>query len=110
MNQIAVSPAPPPRKEEQADYQVVGLRIVGGDDDAAAHRVDRQQQRLAFRRRCENIAVSLAGSSPEERAAAYASRTYTSHELSTAAALRPDLMPVVNGEWEWIALTLADLD
>lgn len=108
MNQIAVSPAPLQRKEEQVDDQVVGLRIVGDDD--ASYRVDRQQQRLAFRRRCENIAVSLAGSSPDERAAAYASRTYTSHELSTAAALRPDLMPVVNGEWEWIALTLADLE
>lgn len=108
MSQIAVSPAPLPRKGEQADNQVVGLRIVGDDD--ASYSVDRQQQRLAYRRRCENIAVSLSRSSPEERAAAYASRTYTSRELSTAAALRPDLMPVVNGEWEWIALTLADLD
>ncbi|MBS1891895.1 MAG: hypothetical protein JST59_11420 [Actinobacteria bacterium] len=107
MNQIAVSSEPLPQKEEQADHHVVGLRVVGDDD--AAYRVDRQQQRLAFWRRCENIAVALASSSLEERAAAYRSRTYTKQELSTAAALRPDLMPVVNGEWEWIALSLADL-
>lgn len=62
----------------------------------------------AFQQRCEDIAWELAMSSPTQRAAAYASRTYSSRELSTAAALRPEVMPVLNGEWEWIALTLVD--
>lgn len=30
--------------------------------------------------------------------------------LSRAAAVCPDLMPEANGEFEWIALTMADLD
>lgn len=61
-------------------------------------------------RHYEEIAYALASSSAEERASAYAHHIYTRRELSMAAALRPDLMPLVNGEFEWIALTLADLD
>jgi len=72
--------------------------------------VDRRQQRLAFAHRCEDIAFKLATSSTPERLAAYRSGEYSSRELSTATALRPDLMPVLNGEWEWIAVRLADLD
>jgi hypothetical protein len=72
--------------------------------------IDRRQQRLAFTQRCEDIAYRLARSSTRERLAAYRSGEYSSRELSTATALRPDLMPVLNGEWEWIAATLADLE
>ena len=107
-HQLAVTPQPSPQENERPDDRSAALRVVVGD--GTDYRTDRQQQRLAFRARCENIAVALANSSAEERAAAYASRVYSSHELSTAAALRPDLMPMANGEWEWIALTLADLD
>jgi hypothetical protein len=31
-------------------------------------------------------------------------------ETPLPAALRPELAPKLNGEWEWIAVTLADLD
>jgi hypothetical protein len=31
-------------------------------------------------------------------------------ELNGADRLRPDLMPIVNDEFDWIALTMADLD
>jgi hypothetical protein len=76
----------------------------------SVEQVDRRQQRLAFTQRCEDIAIRLARSSMRERLAAYRSGEYSGRELSTATALRPDLMPVLNGEWEWIAVTAADLD
>ena len=71
---------------------------------------DLRELHLAFTRRCENIASLLAASDHDERLAIYSSGYVSPHELSIAAALRPDLMPVLNGEWEWIALTMADLD
>jgi hypothetical protein len=61
-------------------------------------------------RRCEDIAFELATSTFRERLGAYGTGRYRWQELSTAAALRPDLMPKLNGEWEWIAVSLADLD
>ena len=53
----------------------------------------------------EEVAIVLAQMNPEERVRAYASGVFTLRELSAAAAVRPDLMPIVNGEYEWIALT-----
>lgn len=71
---------------------------------------DFQQRKHTFLRHCEEIAWLLATASPEERLAIYSSGAISYHDLSIAAGLRPDLMPIVNGEWEWIALSLADLD
>lgn len=67
--------------------------------------------RVVFQRRCERLAQRLATGSFEERIAIYTDKEdrVTYRELSTAAALCPDLMPVLNGEYEWIALTSADL-
>jgi hypothetical protein len=47
--------------------------------------------------------------SPTERLAAYRSRGFTPHERSLWAANYPEEVPLVNGEYEWIALSLADL-
>lgn len=58
----------------------------------------------------EEVAIVLAQMTPEERIRAYASGVFTLRELNGAAGVRPDLMPIVNGEYEWIALTMADLD
>jgi len=58
----------------------------------------------------EGVAIVLAQMTPEERVRAYASGVFSLRELNAAAGLRPDLMPLVNGELEWIALTMADLD
>jgi hypothetical protein len=71
---------------------------------------DHQQQRAAFWQRCEDIARRLAASTLRERLAMYRGGEFTYRELSTATALRPDLIPILDGEWEWITVTMADLD
>jgi hypothetical protein len=53
----------------------------------------------------EEVAIVLAQMTPEERVRSYATGVFTRRELNGGAAVRPELMPVVNGEWEWIALT-----
>lgn len=58
----------------------------------------------------EGVALVLAQMNAEERVRAYATGVFTLRELNGAAGVRPDLMPIVNGELEWIALTMADLD
>lgn len=58
----------------------------------------------------EEVAIVLAQMTREERVRAYATGVFTLRELNAAASVRPDLMPIVNGEYEWIALTTADLD
>jgi hypothetical protein len=93
---------PAPESTERPTLYLVG--------PASVEHVDHRQQQLGFTRRCEEIAFQLATSTPGERLAAYRSGRYSRSELSTATALRPDLMPVLNGEWEWIAVTLADFD
>jgi hypothetical protein len=42
--------------------------------------------------------------------AAYRAGELTHQQLSIWAARYPDEVPVINGEFAWIALTLADLD
>jgi hypothetical protein len=58
----------------------------------------------------EEVAIVLAQMTFEERVRAYATGVFTLRELNAASGVRPDLMPIVNGELEWIALTMADLD
>lgn len=58
----------------------------------------------------EGVAIVFAQMTREERLRAYETGVFTLRELNAAAGLRPDLMPLVNGELEWIALTMADLD
>ncbi len=107
MSQLAVTAKALPPERAMVDRPGPGLRLV---ELETKERADQQQQRQAFWRRCEDIAWQLATSSAVDRAVAYESGTYTYRELSTASALRPNLMPLVNGEWEWIALTMADLE
>lgn len=53
----------------------------------------------------ERFLVELAQMTPEERFTAYRER-FTLHEVSVYAARYPEEIPKVNGEFEWIALTL----
>lgn len=72
---------------------------------------DPQQQRRAFQERCAEIAHQLARTRRfEDRMELYRYGGFTWHELTTAAALYPELMPRLNDEWEWIALSLADYE
>lgn len=57
-----------------------------------------------------DVATLLERMTPEERVRAYRTRSITRRELSIAAAREPERMPTCNGEFEWIALSLADLD
>ena len=55
------------------------------------------------------IVTRLAAMSPAQRLAA--SRTaFTPHERAVWAARYPDEVPLVNDEYEWIALLSADRD
>ena len=52
----------------------------------------------------------LAQMAFKERIRAYQTGSISRRELTSAAAREPDRMPIRNGEFEWIALSLADLD
>lgn len=52
----------------------------------------------------------LRAMSPQQRLAAYRSGLLSHAERALWARTFPDEVPVVNGEVEWIALGLADLD
>jgi hypothetical protein len=63
----------------------------------------------ALRRECETIARTLANAADlGDRLDVY--KASGIGKLSRAAALCPELMPILNGEFEWIALTMADVD
>lgn len=58
----------------------------------------------------DDIAGLLSQMTLTERIRAYRSGVFSHRELFRAAAREPERMPVLNGEYEWIARTLADLD
>lgn len=60
--------------------------------------------------RRQDIAGILAMMTFAERIRAYERETFTRQELSAAAGREPERMPMLNGEFEWIAWNLADLD
>ncbi|MCW2981849.1 MAG: hypothetical protein JWO14_3576 [Solirubrobacterales bacterium] len=84
----------------------VDLHLV---EPGRPEQADHQQQRRAFQVRCAALAHLLSQTRRfEDRLELYRYREFTRHELTTAAALHPELMPKLNDEWEWIALSLAD--
>jgi hypothetical protein len=56
------------------------------------------------------VATVLARMSYEERVRAYRSGAFSARELAVAAARFPDRVPLLNDEFEWIAVDLADLE
>ncbi len=54
------------------------------------------------------VATVLAGMTYEERVRAYRSAAISVHELHLAAAWFPDQLPLLNDEYEWIAVSLVD--
>jgi hypothetical protein len=57
-----------------------------------------------------DIATALSQMTFRERVSAYEHGIYTHRELCAAAAREPERMPILNGEFEWIAVFSADLD
>lgn len=55
------------------------------------------------------VAAVLSAMTYPERLRAYRGGVFSPHELSIAAAWLPQELPILNGEWEWISATLADL-
>jgi hypothetical protein len=53
---------------------------------------------------------ALARLTAEERLGIYRSGGFTGHERTLWAARYPEEVPLVNDEYEWIALAMADLD
>jgi hypothetical protein len=52
------------------------------------------------------VATVLAGMTYEERVRAYRSGALSTHELAVAATRFPEEMPLLNDEYEWIAISL----
>jgi hypothetical protein len=52
------------------------------------------------------VARVLDGMTYEERVSAYRSGALSTHELAVAAARFTDRMPLLNDEYEWIAISL----
>lgn len=65
---------------------------------------------VLLRTKHHNVGAILSKMTYEQRVDAYQNRVFTRHELSVAAAREPDRMPTLNGEFEHIAVSLADLD
>lgn len=102
-----IGPVPDPPAAE-LDLVESDLHLV---EPGRREQADRQQQRWAFYARCRDIAQWLARIPRfEDRVEFYRMGVVSRLELSTAAALYPELMPTLNGEWEWIAVTLADFE
>jgi hypothetical protein len=55
-----------------------------------------------------NVPYLLSQMTFDERVRAYESGVFSRQELSTAAARYPEAMPMLNGEFEYIAVFLAD--
>jgi hypothetical protein len=59
----------------------------------------------AHRLACE-VADVLGAMTFAERLRAYRSRVFSPHELALAAAWFPDEMPILHGDYEWLAFDL----
>jgi hypothetical protein len=76
------------------------VRATAAQASAAIQRQEPQTQaELAA-----EVARVLAGMNYEERVRAYRSGALSAHELAVAAARLPDRMPLLNDEYEWIAV------
>lgn len=61
-------------------------------------------------RKLSTVAESVLNMNPQQRLAAYNAGRLSRTQLSIWASQLPEEVPVVNGEFEWIARSLADLD
>jgi hypothetical protein len=78
-------------------------------DDADQEEGEDGHRSARLRREYEDVAISLARRDSLEERIAFYKQPGILPKLSRAAALRPDLMPRLNDEFEWITLTSGDL-
>jgi hypothetical protein len=86
---------------------------VGARAGTTARSTERHASRpraRAPRELAVEVATVLAGMSYVERVRAYRSGALSARELATAAGWFPEEMPLLNGEYEWIAISLVDLE
>lgn len=71
-----------------------------------------KRSRRAYRRASPGpgFVAALGAMTPAQRLAGYGAGQFNLAEANVWASLYPEEVPTVNGEFEWIALTLADLD
>lgn len=89
-----------------ADEEEVQLleQALAASPDVDAEDWDEEEDPLGAR--CRQIVRQLRHASFEDRIAVYEGSTY--RELAAASGRYPELMPIVNDEFEWIELLLVD--
>lgn len=98
----------PQEQQPQRPAEPGGGAASAPDTCAAPSATERPSAREK-RKRSETLAHQLAGASDLDELVAII-KEHGRSAVSRAAAVRPDLMPTVNGEFAHIALSLADLD
>jgi hypothetical protein len=83
---------------------------LGTDRDRVQDHDLREAPRLSPSGRRQAFLAELGQMSEEERVRAARHGSFSRWERSIWAAQFPEQVPLVNGEVEWIALRLADLD
>jgi hypothetical protein len=79
--------------------------------EAETHEGKGAEVAVLLRTKHFNVGAILSRMTFEQRVDAYRNRVFTRHELFVAQAREPELMPPpLNGELEYIAVSLADLD
>lgn len=95
------------RAEGPKDADPVGVVAVAPDPESRALL---KPDRLSPSRRRDAFLAELEQMSEEERVRAARFGAFSRWERSVWAASYPEQVPLINGELEWIALGLADLD
>lgn len=97
-----------PEQQQQRPGEA-GDGAAGAPDRNASLGATERPSAEEKRQRSEALAHQLAGASDLEELVAVITEHGRS-AVSRAAAIRPDLVPTINGEFAHIALSLADLD
>jgi len=92
------------REPKEAPMSQITLKSDAAAPARATAPISRVEERATPVQHYEDVAIVLAKMTASERVRAYETGVFTLRELNGAARVRPDLAPIVNGEFEWIAL------
>jgi hypothetical protein len=96
-----------PKPHSQVEDQQIALLAV---PPSSPTRARRRRTDLPPTARLDTFLARLKRMSKEERVRAARYGAFTPWERSVWASRFPEQVPLLNGEFEWIALGLADLD